>query len=320
MDATVTHDRLDRRKRTVRSSTGKRVTPQARDVVWFQKLYEHGPLSSSFLHAYTRSFRTCEKRAKDRLTDLFNEANTPHGGPYLSRPRQQFDRIDARYRDLVYDLEPAALAAMIEQTLLSGQPRSHYGAWWHNHLVASVTASIELAAISDPSVAFIPQHKILDRAGTTLRCPVTISEPGSNRVRTIELIPDALFGLEYQTEKGPRYRFFAVEVDRGTEPCITSNWNRKSYLRSLLQYEQYVASFLYREHLKLTAPLLVLNVFTSKVAMARMMKLVEDRFPNLASVMLFAHYSDQALGKPDDWLLHGVWERADTEGVIIGHS
>jgi hypothetical protein len=102
------YDAIHRRKRTRPVSTGKRVTPQDRDLLWFQKLHEHGPLPSSFLLAFAQDMRRSEKRAKERLTDLFNEDNTAHDGTYLSRPLQQFRTIDSRYNQLVYDLTPSA--------------------------------------------------------------------------------------------------------------------------------------------------------------------------------------------------------------------
>lgn len=111
----ASHDALGRRLRDRPHSTGKRVTPQRRDLLWFQRLHEHGPLSSRFLHAFSKSLCRSEKRARDRLTDLFNERETAHAGPYLTRPWQQFETFDARYQELLYDLAPAAEAALREQ-------------------------------------------------------------------------------------------------------------------------------------------------------------------------------------------------------------
>ncbi len=85
-------DTLGRRRRLHPRSTGKRVSLQERDWLWLRKLHEHGPLPSSFLLAFAEDSHRSEKRAKERLTDLFNEDNTPHGGPYLARPPQQFRR------------------------------------------------------------------------------------------------------------------------------------------------------------------------------------------------------------------------------------
>ena len=115
-------------------STGKRITPQPADLLWFRKLLEHGPLPSSYLLAYTRHLRRSDKRATERLTDLFNEAETRHGGPYLDRPPQQFHTIDSRYNRLVYDLAPAAVTALRAADAcplgIAGRPAPGFTASW----------------------------------------------------------------------------------------------------------------------------------------------------------------------------------------------
>ncbi|NND50370.1 MAG: hypothetical protein HKN60_08980, partial [Rhizobiales bacterium] len=122
-------DTLNRRRRDRRQPTGKKITPQERDLVWFRKLHEHGPLSSSYLHAFTKDLRRSEKRARDRLTDLFHEDRTPHGGAYLDRPWQQFRSFEARYQDLVFDLAPPAIAALKEAGQWSEVIASGSGPW-----------------------------------------------------------------------------------------------------------------------------------------------------------------------------------------------
>ncbi|RWQ58829.1 replication-relaxation family protein [Mesorhizobium sp.] len=276
MDDQRTHDTLHRRRRDRPQSTDKRVTPQDRDLLWFQKIHEHGPLSSTYLHAFSRHIARNEKRARDRLTDLFNESRTPHGGAYLGRPWQQFQTFDARYQDLVYDLTDASEAALREHCLWHDSSRGHTGPWTHRYMVACITASIELATFDDPTLVYIPQHVILERAGASLRYPVPCLNPPTGKTEVKDLIPDALFGLEYQKDGKSYYRFFVVEADRGTEPSRTQTFNRKSHLRNFLQYREYVGRGLYRDHLKLTAPLLVLNVTTNERAMANMMRLAQS--------------------------------------------
>jgi hypothetical protein len=90
--------------------------------------------------------------------------------------------------------------------------------------------------------------QILKQSGTTLRCPVTFADPVTTRQMTKDLIPDALFGLQYHTPDGDRFRFFAVEADRATEPTTTTNWNRKSFLHNLLQYGAYVSGGAFAAH------------------------------------------------------------------------
>jgi hypothetical protein len=307
-------DTLSRRKRLSPVSTGKRVTPQDRDLLWFSKLAEHGPLPSSFLLQYTKDMRRSDKRARERLTDLFNEDNTPDGGPYLTRPPQQFRTLDSRYNQLVYDLTPASKKALHKAGLLTDAIASPSGPWLHSFMVSCITASIELATLGDPNITYIPQSQVLARANTDLRFPVTIIDPATNRVQAKDLIPDAVFGLEYHTESGSRYRFFAVEADRATEPATSSNFNRKSFMRSLLQYEEYVAGGAYRQHLSLTAPLLVLTVSSDRVRTARMIDLIAKHYPHGNAYMLFQTWTDFGPvfrpPRPNPALLIGDWGRS----------
>ena len=59
-------DATGRRRRIQPISTGKRVTPQECDLLWFRKIQEHGPLPSSYLLAYAEGIRKNAKRATER--------------------------------------------------------------------------------------------------------------------------------------------------------------------------------------------------------------------------------------------------------------
>ena len=196
-------DKIGRRNRLKPTSTGKRVSPTDRDLLWFTKIQEHGPLPSHYLLEYMRGSHKSEKRAKERLTDLFNEANTPHDGPYLTRPMQQFQTIDARYKPLVYDLAPAAIKALAEQKLLHGRT-AHHGPWWHALMTSCITSSVELDCLLRKDMNYIPQSIILARANAELRWRTCITDPVSGRSYVKDLLPDGVFGLEHVTESGLR--------------------------------------------------------------------------------------------------------------------
>ena len=321
MSNKTSHDTIGRRKRESRTSTGKRVTPQERDLLWFHKIHRHGPLSSTYLHAFSKLIRRNEKRSRDRLTDLFNEDQTPHNGPYLSRPFQQFNTYDARYQDLVYDLAPAAEAALKQNNMWSEYTNGHSGPWVHRYMVSCITASIELAALEDPTLEYIPQEAILERADTTLRYPVQFKNPVTGKTETKDLIPDAIFGLEYKSEEEIKYRFFIVEADRGTEPTRSSKFNRKSHLRNFLQYQAYVGRGLYKKHLKLTAGLLVLNTTTTTVAMDSQIGLIEEMSNKGNSYMLFQTNSESSkYFKPPKLqleLMNNKWKRGKLSHIRI---
>lgn len=306
-------DRLGRRDRLNAQSTGKRVSSTERDLLWFRKLAEHGPLPSSFLLAFSQGTHDSEKRARERLTDLFHEDNTPDGGPYLARPPQQFRTLDSRYNQLVYDLAPAGWQAFKRNGQDGVSRAAPSGPWLHRFMTSCITASIELATFTHADLTYIPQSDILARAGAELRCPVTIREPKTGRFCEKDIIPDAVCGVAYKTEAGNRFRFFAVEADRATEPTTSGSWNRKSFERNLLQYEAHVAGGAYREHLALTAPLLVLNVLSDDRRTARMIDFVAKRYPKGNAFMLFQTWSDFGPvfrpPEPNPALLTGGWAR-----------
>ena len=318
-------DAVLRRSRTRPTPTGKRVTPQERDLLWFANVHEHGPLSTSFLHGFSKHRWTSEKRAKERLTDLFHENNTPHGGAYLTRPHQQFRTIDSRYNELVYDLLPAAEAALKKHGLYQEYRAGHTGPWLHRYMVSCITASIELATLDNPNLAYIPGSTILAQAKATLRFPTEIEEPDTGYTYTKDLIPDAVFGLEYKQGNQRSYRFFALEADRGTEPTTTANFNRKSHLRTLLQYRDYIGAGGYKEHLNLTAPLLVLNVFSDAKKCRKVQELAADLGGGRGSnYLLFQTFPDFGGAfrppRPNRALLTEPWERAGEEPFNIARE
>jgi hypothetical protein len=309
----TTHDAIMRRKRLRPLSTGKRVTPQDSDLLWFAKLCEHGPLPSSFLLQFSGHLRRSEKRARERLTDLFHEENTPDGGSYLTRPPQQFRTLDSRYNQLVYDLTPAAERALRRAGLWVRAPvRS--GPWVHSLMVSCVTASIELATLDCSDIHYISQARILARSQTDLRYQTIVRDATNGADFAKDLMPDALFGLEYRTPEGSRFRFYVVEADRATEPVASRTVHRKSFQRCLLQYEQYVGEGSYRDHLKLTAPLLVLHICAEAERTERLIEVAAAHHPGGNAYMLFQTWPDFGPvfrpPSPRPELLATAWARA----------
>ena len=96
-------DTLGRRTRTKRQSTRKIVRAMPRDLLWLEKLHYHGPLPTSYLHEFTCHLAKDRARTLKRLAMLHHEVNL------LTRPTKQFDTMDARYNQLVYDLSDSAI-------------------------------------------------------------------------------------------------------------------------------------------------------------------------------------------------------------------
>ncbi len=268
-------------------------------MIWLHALHKHGPLGSSNLLDFAKSLGMNEKRGRERLGDLFHENNTTHGGAYLARPRQQFQIIDSRYNQLVYDLAPSGVRALREKSAWCDRSGPNGGPWWHRFMVSSITGAFDLGTADRTDVSFIPQSKILERASSSLQCFVEYADPGSTSTITRSLKPDALFGLRYHTEAGCRFRFFAVEADRGTEPLSTSSKTRKSLRRCVLQYRSLLVHRAYREQFKLTAPMLVLFVTMSSRRAEAIANIVMESCPELAPAILLRVWKERAaLRKP----------------------
>lgn len=313
-----TTDAIGRRMRRSRQPTGKRIILRPRDLLWFQKLHQHGPLPTSYLLAFAEGMGSDRSRAIKRLADLYND------GRYLTRPQQQFETIDARYNQLVYDLDDRGKSVLKDEGLWSdGAPRP-YGPWVHQFMVACITASLELATYAHKNLSYIPQHAILDRAEAGLRAPVPYKNPTTGRNTQGDLIPDAICGIEYRDHTSRRFRFFAVEADRHTEPNRSDTFSRKSYRKSILQYREFIGRGRYKQHFKLNSPLLVLTVTTNERHMYNLIDLVSEIAPSGTN----SYFCFQVVPtftrpfkppQPHRGLLCGPWLRAGHEPLSIDH-
>src|SRR3546814_3242296 len=96
--------------------------------------------------------------------------------------------------------------------------------------------------------------------------------------------------ISYRTDTGERYRLFALEADRSTEPGRSGSFDRKSQLRTARQYRTYIGEGLYKTHLGVSAPMLVLTVTTSAARLCHLVDLVaETSVSSRNSFMLFQH-------------------------------
>jgi hypothetical protein len=206
-------DALNRRRKFAgRQPTGKRIDLTPRDLAYFAALERHGPLSAPTLFEFANHLAVNGRGHKDRLTALYHETKTAHGGAYLERPEQQFARLDARCRPMVYELTHASRKALRETGIPPQAAMPPSGPYQHRFLTAAISASVELDAKARGQ-QFISSGDILRHP----KCPETTrnaANPLAIRAAGRIIIPDALYGIDY----GGKFRFWALEADRGTEP------------------------------------------------------------------------------------------------------
>jgi hypothetical protein len=317
-----THDTLDRRLRWARpQSTGMRIAPQEADYQILEALDCHGPLPATYLYEFVKPLRSNYTGHQKRLCQLYNEANTPHGGPYLTRPRQQEASFNARYQPLTYDISRAGRMALAERGTLQRHVAPRTDPMQHRFMTACVTLSIRLAA-ERAGLDHIPLEKILQHDA----CPETTrgaKNPLLIRLSGKALIPDDLFGLGYPTGPKRTFRFFALEVDRGTESLDRSDPSQTSYGSKLPIYLELMRRLAFTERWGIPN-LLVLTVTSGPTRMRNMvghLAQLTEHEPKLRARFLFkckpAFTGQWTVPSILHGLLNEPWQRAECEPIQI---
>ena len=295
----------DRRSRMTRTRTGKSLALTERDIAIFRALSHYRYLRSSYLHAFAGG--ASQTRFKERLGDLFHEG-------FLDRPSKQWAFAEARYRPAFHELGERGRRALAEfggegagaRTFLASSAHRQFS---HATMICECLASIELATRSLPQVRFIPWSEILARAPEQTRASAL---PQKVAVSGGAVIPDGLFGLEYQAEGGKAYRFFTLEADRGTMPVSRSNGAQTSCLGKLALYGEIIARGLHKLHWGIPN-LLVLTVTTD----ARRLENIRRTLGGAHPAFLFKAVEPRTLTESYPALLTESWLRAGLPALPI---
>jgi hypothetical protein len=312
MPSKLKTDALNRRSRFAgRQPSGKRIVLGERDFRYFEVLERHGPLPSTYLHAFTKHLARNYKFHQQRLTELFNEDNTPHQGFYLDRPEQQYASINARYQPMAYELTGYGVQALRHNAIPRQMWESPNGPYLHRFMTACITASIELACL-DLGFKYLSQADIFSHH----KCPPELKEAEHPLGLTCGdgvIIPDQLFGIDY----GGKYRFFALEADRKTETIVSTKAIAKSFAAKLRRYEHVLQNQTYRDVWGIPA-LTVMVVTVSEAHKLNMIEQVDRSIHEDKIAARFLFKSMPAFGKywtvPDIMadILTDSWERVGT--------
>jgi Replication-relaxation len=210
------------------------------DYLLFEAIARHGPLSTTYLYAFSRHVRKDYSHLQNRLTEFYNGDAQ---GPYLTRPPQQFSSFHARYQHMVYDLAPRARQMLAERGTLPLHIPKRTDPFLHQLMQACVGASLALEAPGH-DIRYIPRDEILRHpklgAAKSAKNPMALPLMGSDNAT---LIPDDLFGFEYP---GVGFRFFAVEIDRNTESIERTNLAYNSIGKKVAHYLEVLHGKTYR--------------------------------------------------------------------------
>lgn len=312
MPPKIKKDALNRRSRFAgRQPTGKKIILSERDFRYFEVLERHGPLPSTYLYALSRDLARNHKGHQLRLTELYNEDNTPHRSFYLNRPEQQYASMNARYQPMAYELTEQGAQALRHHGLPRQMWEMPNGPYLHRFMTACITASIELAC-HELGFKYLSQADIFAHR----KCPPELAEaehplglPCGDGI----IIPDQLFGIDY----GGKFRFFALEADRKTETIVSIKSIAKSFAAKLKRYRYVLEHQTFREVWGIPT-LTVMVVTVSDAHMRNMISQIDGNIRDDKIANRFIFKSRPEFGKY--WtvphvmtgLVTGPWERVGT--------
>lgn len=297
---------LQRRSRMHRFATGKTLALTPRDIEIFRQLSRYRYLRSTYLHAFVGG--KSKTRFKERLGDLFHEG-------YIDRPDQQWTFADARHQPAVYEIGTGARRVLAD---LGHAPEAvtflgttAHRQFQHAVLICACLASLDLATRNGTGARFIGWPEILARAPQATQACAAPFKLAVTPDRS--LIPDGLFGLEYASEGKKSYRFFALEIDRGTMPVSRSDARQTSYMAKLDAYRSILSARRHHVHWGVST-LLVLTLTSSAARAHEIARFAQDRWGVVPNFLFKALPDTRA---PDHDLLQTPWWRAGAEPLGI---
>lgn len=177
------------------------------------------------------------KKLIERLAALY------HNG-YLDRPRAQLDAYArSGSAPMVYALggRGAQLLAEHSKTTVDWTDKNRsVGRLFIDHtlLIADLMVAVDCAVRARSDIALIDAAAILDgippaqRRDNPWRLAARTKVDGT--MRDLAVIPDAVFGLDFMTERKRKY--FLVEADCGSMPIVRAGLNQTSYARKIITY------------------------------------------------------------------------------------
>jgi len=217
-------------------------------------LHDHNTLSTDFLH----ELDCPEMSIKTTLLDL----DWMHASPnsWLDVPQSQAHYANSLKRPMFYSISEKGQDILLREGLINKKRHRVSFHFPHQAMQDQFLALMKLGAKD----YYIPRQAILAEAPEHTqksRNPLAI-ETG-----TVTLIPDLLFGLS------DPYRFFLIEIDRGTEQLAYAEKRTRTWEGTVKLYDSFFATRAFQKHFGIyKSPIYLLVITVSDNRMHNMME------------------------------------------------
>lgn len=240
-----THDTLGRVKYTPHTQNPiKDFMPNKRHIQWMQFLNLHGCLPSEYLYEYTREEMGNKHNFREAIKKLYD------GGMIYKPKGQRATEYPDRYFHC-YDLTEKGKQYLKDNGLWVEALRPT-GNWVHQLFISCITATVHIMCIRS-GYRYIPPHEYLN--GKPMKYDVLFD--WDDGPHTVSLGPDAVFAIDYGDKS---FIAYALEADRNTEPSEAKSWKRKSDLRTVRQYGNFISKRMYKKAYGREAMMMLLYV------------------------------------------------------------
>ncbi|MGA7676234.1 MAG: replication-relaxation family protein [Rhizomicrobium sp.] len=277
----------------------------------FKTLCRYRFLRSTYLHAFVGG--ESEKRFKERLGDLFHEG-------YLDRPTEQWRFADARFLPVVHELgkggrEVMAAEAAAEPEAITWLRDGPHRQFEHSLMTCEVLASIELEMRGHSDIRMIRWPEILSKAPESTRHSAKPYQLSAGD-ELASVVPDAIFGIEYQRDGRKAYRFFAIEADRGTMPILRTDKRQTSLIAKLAVYREAISKGSHKAHWGIPN-LLVLVVTLSSSHLEHLLKSAAHDDGGSAATLFRSIAATDLRAVPSSSFLLEPWNRVGYPPLTI---
>jgi hypothetical protein len=252
-------------RRKFASSSGRTVKgfdPDATERQWLSFLNVHGLASSEKLYELT-----CDRKGVRNRHNFSKKLQRLWEAGLTCKPEAQRATVNADSNFHVYDLSDHGRDYLKREGLWVEALRPS-GNFAHQLMTAYITGTIDVMCRRS-GYRFIPPHEYL--AGKPIKVDVPFDwEDGRH---TCPLVPDAVFAIDYGKSSFVAY---ALEADRNTEPLRNNRWQRKSDLRTIRQYRNFIAGRRYQRAYDRKADMMLLYITVSEGHARTFLSLVSE--------------------------------------------
>lgn len=297
-----------------------------RDILILETLMRYALLRSTYLWEMVPGSQ--KKHYLKRLRQLKDAG-------YIERPKEQLAALNRNGTPTIYRISEKGFKYLKERGNTDKRWRTQITQFAHAVAVCEVIAGVEIALLGHPTLRFIPQDEIMNRAPVETQTaknpwafPVSIEDTIAGRtVKDLtHYVADGWFGIEFPPADGdtrPRRRYYALEINHGAN-VRAKNLKDASHHRKFLSLNELRLQGIFKKRLGIRAPVVALFVQATESVTLNSMSLLGELSHGGSERFAFKTIPSfqelRVAPKPDGTILTQPWRRVGFDELRIDEA